>query len=211
MIENYIDGTFLKLPKILLKSPYYRWVLSSADKVVWNCLQNSVGYSNNHWFHNKGILAAQIRVSKIVEDYSGNGLCERTIKTSLNHLDELGIAVKFRKKSNAYIIGFRLDDSSDNYFTIYHLDKLHRDKITDYAKNRIPKSSICLSKEIKDFIIKNINNPLMFRMKLNGGKTLMEELFGIEDYFGKSNHEMSEYIKDQKCKFRTLQSANIAP
>jgi len=202
MIEDYFKPPYLNLPEAMLGSSYYREVLSLVDKQMLVCLYRCVSYDNRNKYYRNGILAVSNSTTNITSLAARVGVCEKTIKTSLKHLNKLGVIITIREKKNSYIVGFRINNKSkDNHWLLYHLtDKFNGDVA---AYSRIKKlDTLCLDKDVRKFIlehtVKIINNQKLFSSNVKDGKRLIQYLFNIDDYFGKSAQEFGQLVQMRK-------------
>ena len=111
--------------------------------------------------------------------------------------DDIGAAIKIErsKECNKYIVGFRTSNN-DNIYLLYHLILNYEDIIKTNIQNqwdiidkkrKTPKvyltDKYCLNSTIKNFIIENINEKSVFKNRDKNNETILEYLFGRNDYY----------------------------
>ena len=193
--EDYVDDNYITVSKNLLKNPYYRQMLSPTDKAIFQILQASVIYDENYKYFKNGILAANVKVETIASQFGGRGLKKRSIEASLAWLNRLGVVIRVRKSRNSTtILGFRLNESKDNYYLIYHLVENYKDDMAGLKDNLVKIEDICLDKEIRNHIETYALSPMIYKIGLNSGNHLMKELFGINNYINKANTVFRNFL-----------------
>lgn len=188
------DKRFLRLSGNMLNSCYYKWALTSDDKVILHALWGSFLTKGTEPY-SKGLLIANIK-QKTIQNKIGD-ITRSTCIRSLQKLDKLGAIVKLknRAKNNRYLIGFRTE-GNDNLYLLYHLIDKHNETITNDIENQkrdstkrweSPKikdvNAYRLNNKIRDFIINNIEEPKLFTERIENNKTLFEILFNRNDYY----------------------------
>jgi len=188
------DKKFLRLSGNMLNSYYYKYVLTSDDKIVLQTLLGSFLNKGTEPY-SKGLLIVNIK-QKTLREKIGN-ITQTTCNRSLQRLNTLGIIIKLKNKAknNRYLIGFRTE-GDDNVCLIYHLINKYeqmvvecienqRDKIKDRWKD--PKiediNSYCLNSITRNFIMRNIDESKLFLEQNENNKTLFEILFARNDYY----------------------------
>ncbi|KKL80107.1 hypothetical protein LCGC14_2008080 [marine sediment metagenome] len=208
-LKDLFEGGYQKFSHSLTRGYYWRYILTTNDKVVLTALMDSVILDRK--FYENGILVVNSRHDSLLIHKIGN-MSYSTLKRSIDHLHDIGIIVKLRKKfrNNRYFLGFRHKNSQDRVYLLYHLcvkfenqvsedienqiSKIEEEKIVLKKKNKnlytTPKvdgiNAYCLKADYKQFIkdhVDNINEFLYKRISEEG--TLFYTLFGCEDVYRK--------------------------
>ena len=80
VLDQMMGNNFLKLPKTVLNSYYYIWVLTAVDKIIIQTLWNTVGFKNNRYY-SKGLLVSNIKRKTLSKR---TGISVSTIDVSLS-------------------------------------------------------------------------------------------------------------------------------
>lgn len=183
-MEFVADKQFLRLSGNMLKSHYYRYVLTSNDKIVLHALWTSFlnkgteSYSKGLLINNSKQKTLRVKIGSITR-----ATCNR----SLQKLDRIGAIIKIRSKTknNRYLIGFRTE-GNDNLYLLYHLinkyEQLVAKKLYEHQEVR-DINPYCLDSIIRDFIMENLNNLELFTEKIENKQNLFEVLFARNDCY----------------------------
>ena len=165
---------------------YYRWVLSSNDKIVFQTLCSMVLTRNSEHYKN-GMLVVNAKLESISWK---SGIPYGTVKDSMKRLDYLGVILKLKKctKNNRYLIGFR-NSNDGRLYLINHLSNKYSDILdkrisnqkSDLKKKQLPiieKSDYRLDSTYRDHILEHFESPNELLNERIEGKTMSELLFG---------------------------------
>lgn len=203
-LKDLFDNGYNKFPQVLTRSYYWRYILSTNDKIVLMALWDSAILDK--YFYENGILIANIKQNTLLVHKIGN-MSYPTMRRSLKHLHDIGAIVKLNKKfrNNRYFLGFRHKNGQDRIYLLYHLLLRFETPVSENIENQltelksdsnvndiwtIPKiediRAYCLKSDYKHFIIDNIDNPrdLVYKRILNGD-TLFYTLFTNTNFYRK--------------------------
>jgi len=203
-MEFVSDKKFLRLSGNMLNSHYYRYVLTGDDRAALQTLWISFLNKGTEPY-SRGLLIANIKQKTLREKF-GN-ITYSTCNRSLQKLDKLGAIVKVenKAKNNRYLIGFRTE-GNDNLYMIFHLINKYNHLVAkkiEEQQNKIenrwkdPKledvNFCCLDSVIRDFIVRNVDEPRLFTERIGNNQTLFEILFNRNDYY---KFRFSELIRN---------------
>jgi DNA-binding HxlR family transcriptional regulator len=188
------DKNFLRLSGKLLNTNYYRWVLTSNDKIVLQTLWKSF-LVNGADPYLKGLLIVNIKQKSLMEKI-GN-ITQSTCMRSLKKLNKLGVIIKVKNdaRNNKYLVGFRSEGNENLYLFYYLVNKYNELVKKEIEKQQsviekqwnVPKikdiNPYCLDSVIRDFIMMSINSSKLFTEEIENGRTLLEILFNRNDYY----------------------------
>jgi hypothetical protein len=170
----------------LFGTDYYKWVLSSNDKVAFYALCQMI-LTRNSDHYNNGLLVVNAKMETI--SYK-SGIPYGTLKDSMKQLDYLGVILKLKKcaKNNRYLIGFRTSND-ERLYLINHLISKYSDILekriskqkSDMKSKQSPvieKSDYRLDSTYRDHILEYFENPNELLNERISGKTMSELLFG---------------------------------
>lgn len=198
------DKKFLRLSGNMLNSHYYKHVLTGDDRSVLHTLWISF-LNKGTESYSRGLLVVNMKQKTLREKF-GN-ITYSTCNRSLQKLDKLGAIVKIESnaRNNKYLIGFRTE-GNDNLYLLFHLIDKYNHLVTkriEEQKNKIenrwkdPKLEAidfcCLDSVIRDFIVRNVNEPRLFTEKIENNQTFFEILFDRNDYY---KFRFSELIRN---------------
>ncbi len=187
---------FLVLPSELTGSNYYKWILSSNDKITLQTLQRKVLIKSK--YYDNGLLITNIKLRTLSSE---SGISYSTLKDSINKLDYLGVVLKLQKraKNNRYFLGFRLSDGNKSYL-IQHLIDTYKNLLDSDIENQIEDfknekqtpdirktSAYRLDKDYRNFIIDHCDKPnILLNKRVLNSKTIFELLFNHKDVYRKA-------------------------
>lgn len=199
-LKDLIDGGYQKFSHNLTRGYYWRYVLTTNDKVVLAALMDSVILDKK--FYENGILVVNSRHDTLLLNKIGS-MTYTTLRRSINHLHDIGIIVKLRKKfrNNRYFLGFRHKNGLDRIYLLYHLCMKFEDQVSENIENQqleLEKEKVwitpkidgvkvyCLKAAYKQFIRDHIDNIGEFLHKrISEEGTLFYTLFECEDIYKK--------------------------
>lgn len=202
---EFITGNFLRLPRDMTDSYYYRYVLNSNDKAVLSVLFSSFLNKGTEPY-SKGLIIINMKQESLRKKIGS--ITYTTCRKSLEKLCRLGIIIKLKRKykNDKYLIGFRVENNSNPLFLIYHLVDKYEQMVAENIENQrngmeklwegpVIKDTnpYCINSLIRDFIIKHIGNNDLFDRRNQEGKTLFEVLFNRNDYY---KFKFSELLGD---------------
>ncbi len=170
----------------IAQADYYKWMLSSNDKVAFQTLCSMVLTRNSEYYRN-GLLVVNAKLETILWK---SGIPYGTLKDSMKQLDYLGVILKLRKraKNNRYLIGFR-NSNDGRLYLLNHLSNKYSDILDkrlsiqklDLGKKQSPiieKSDYRLDSTYRDHILEHFESPNELLNERIEGKTMSELLFG---------------------------------
>lgn len=188
------DKKFLRLSGNMLNSYYYRYVLTSNDKIILQALWGRF-LNKGTESYSKGLLIVNIK-QKTLREKIGS-ITRSTCNRALQKLDKLGAIIKIesKMKNNRYLIGFRTE-GNDNLYLLYHLIDKYEQLITkklNELQGIKDISSYCLDSIVRDFIVGNLNELGLFTKKIENNQTLFKILFDRNDYHRFKFSDIIEY------------------
>lgn len=178
---DFISGNYLKLPRSVMDSYYYRWLMTPPQKIVlqcvWACTVPNIV---------KGVLLANIKQETLLERV-GNGIGLTNLRQILNDLDRLGAVIKVPTKSKNinYAVGIQLPNSNDRFYFLYYLISTYEENVKDYIEKQMyfgqkpgitDITAYIMQPKIKNFIKSNVNNPEFLYKKSSLGRTVVDIL-----------------------------------
>lgn len=176
---NFISGNYLKLPRPMLDSYYYRWLLTPSQKIViqcmWTCIVPNIV---------KGVLLANIKQETLLERV-GNGIGLTNLRQILNDLDKMGVIIKvpIKSKNINYAVGIQLPNSNDRFYFLYYLISKYEEVVKEYIEKQVyfgqkpgvsDDTPYIMPPKIKDFIKNNVYSPDFLFKKSSSGRTIVE-------------------------------------
>jgi len=192
---EFITGNFLRLPRDMLDSYYYRYVLNSNDKIILLALFSSFLNKGTDPY-SKGLVIVNMKQESLRKKIGS--ITYTTCRKSLQKLCRLGVIIKLKRKykNNKYLIGFRVENNNNPLFLIYHLIVKYEQMVAENIENQrngmkerwegpVMKdiNPYCINGLTRDFIIKHVDDNNLFDRQNKEGKTLFEVLFDRNDYY----------------------------
>lgn len=187
---------YLVLPDELTGSNYYKWILSSNDKIVLQTLCRKA-LNRGTKYYEDGMIVTNIKLTTLS---FAAGIPYSTARDCTNKLNYLGIAIKLPKKSrnNRYFMGFRTQGDKRLYLidnliaeTKSNLDRGIENQTEKFGKKHETPvihdlATYKLSSDYIDFIIDHCDKPSEFLNKrIKDNKTIFELLFTRSDIYRK--------------------------
>jgi len=206
-LNDFFKGSYNRYTHAMIKSYYWRYVLSTEDKVVLQTLWDSIIIDKT--FYNNGLLIANIKLETLMDKIGS--ISYSKLRRSLDNLNNIGAIIKLHKKfrNSRYFLGFRYRNGHDRIYLLYHLlmqfERSAERHITNlYNKMELnaqnsgdPKKvwlmpkihkndAYCIEEDYRIFIMDNIGNinELKHRRILDN-KTLFELLFNCSYIYEK--------------------------
>jgi len=206
-LNEFFKGGYTRFSHAMNKSYYWRYVLSTEDKIVLPTLLESIIIDKT--FYNNGLLIANIKHESLLDKIGSMSYSK--LRRSLDHLDSTGAIVRLHKKfrNSRYFLGFRHKNGNDRIYLLYYLLMQFEEIVEDHVNNlaakielnaqksdklkdvwKIPKISnngaYCIKEDYKTFIVDNIRNVNEIKHKrLLDNKTLFELLFNCRYMYEK--------------------------
>jgi len=203
-LNDIFNNGYNKLPHKLTRSYYWKYVLSTNDKVLLPALWDSVLIDD--YFYASGLLVANIRHDTIMINKIGS-MSHATIRRSLNHLNNIGAIVKIngaKFRNNKYFLGFRRKNGQDRIYLMYHLLMRFEEMVKENIDNQLssilskeytniwtaPKitnyNPYCLRVDYRKFILNNIDNHnVLLYGRVSDKGSLFCTLFNCKDMYQK--------------------------
>jgi len=187
---------YLVLPDELTQSNYYKWILSSNDKIILQTLCRKSLNKGTKYYANS-MIVTNIKLTTLS---FASGIPYSTARDCINKLNYLGIAIKLPKKArnNRYFLGFRTQGDKKLYLidnliteTKANLDMTIENQMEEFGKKHETPliqdlASYKLHSDYIDFITDHCDKPNEFLNKrLKNNQTIFELLFNRSDVYRK--------------------------